>query len=126
MRRLIEFSNDLLDANLDELSLLGSAIAKRDSDTDAHIVARIFIIADVFDALTSIRPYKEAIQLEKSLKIMEKGRGSHFDPKLLDAFLIIAPGLYTNINNREIEDLRRELDALVHTCFSSSMETLQY
>ncbi len=48
---------------------------------------RIVAIADVFDALTSRRPYKEAYSTEKSLGIMRDGRGSHFDPTALDCFL---------------------------------------
>ena len=44
-------------------------------------------MADVFDALTTRRVYKEAFSIEKSVGIMKEGRGSHFDPKVLDAFL---------------------------------------
>lgn len=48
---------------------------------------RICAIADVFDALTSKRPYKEAFSVEKSLAIMAEGRGSHFDPEIWDVFM---------------------------------------
>lgn len=51
------------------------------------IEGRITAIADVFDALSTQRPYKEAIPFDKCLVIMEQNRGTHFDPKLLDAFL---------------------------------------
>ena len=44
-------------------------------------------MADVFDALSSKRPYKPAFPLERCFAIMEEGRGTHFDPKVLDAFL---------------------------------------
>ncbi len=44
-------------------------------------------MADVFDALTSKRPYKEAFSNEKSLDIMKEMRGTHFDPKLADLFM---------------------------------------
>lgn len=50
------------------------------------IEARIVAIADVFDALTTKRPYKEAFIIEKALEILDEGKGSHFDPKLLDIF----------------------------------------
>lgn len=50
---------------------------------------RITAIADVFDALTSKRPYKEAFSLDKSLDIIKEGRGNHFDPDVADAFLAI-------------------------------------
>jgi len=44
------------------------------------------MIVDVFDALLSERPYKKASSLEKTMQIMEEGRGSFFDPKLLALF----------------------------------------
>ena len=50
------------------------------------LVGRIVAIADVFDALTSKRPYKEAFSLEKSYEIIKEGRGTHFDPDVVDAF----------------------------------------
>jgi putative two-component system response regulator len=48
---------------------------------------RITAVADVFDALTSRRPYKEAFSHEKAVRIMREERGTHFDPNLLDLFL---------------------------------------
>lgn len=51
-----------------------------------HIYGRIVAIADVFDALSSDRVYKPAFTIEKSLEIMREGRGSHFDPRLIDLF----------------------------------------
>ncbi len=50
---------------------------------------RIVAVADVFDALTSRRPYKEPFSVEKSLRIMREGSGSHFDPEVLEGFLSI-------------------------------------
>ena len=55
--------------------------------TDISLYGRICAIADVFDALTSVRSYKEAYSLEKSWRIMVEGRGSLFDPDLLDLFI---------------------------------------
>lgn len=49
--------------------------------------AKLMAIADVFDALVSARVYKEAFSFEDAKKIMTAGRGNHFDPVLLDAFL---------------------------------------
>ena len=48
---------------------------------------RITAVADVFDALGGRRSYKEPFPLEKCLAIMEEGRGTHFDSRVLDAFL---------------------------------------
>jgi putative two-component system response regulator len=50
---------------------------------------RISAIADVFDALTTKRPYKKAFPLEYSIEIIEKSRGAHFDPNVVDAFFSI-------------------------------------
>jgi putative two-component system response regulator len=48
---------------------------------------RICAVADVFDALTSARPYKQAFSIEKARNILLEGRGSHFEAKLVDLFL---------------------------------------
>jgi putative two-component system response regulator len=53
---------------------------------DIPIEGRITAVADVFDALSTKRPYKPAFPLEKCYTILEEGRGKHFDPKVLDAF----------------------------------------
>lgn len=50
------------------------------------LVGRITAVADVFDALMNKRCYKPAFSLQESRKIMEDGRGTHFDPLLLDLF----------------------------------------
>jgi HD-GYP domain-containing protein (c-di-GMP phosphodiesterase class II) len=230
MRRLADYSTSLLDANLETLAVLGSAIAKRDADTDAHnyrvslyaarlgekiglgadqmrglikgafihdvgkigiadaillkpgrldeeeyrimkthvekgvdivgrsawlrdsvpvvaahhekfggggypadargqaipLPARIFAIADVFDALTSKRPYKDPLGIEETMAILEQGRGGHFDPALLDAFAGIAPELYDKYAGREGDALRQELVAVVDRYFSAGMESLYY
>jgi len=52
-----------------------------------HLYARIITIADVFDALSSRRCYKEPMALEKVLSIMKNDSGTHFDPELLNIFL---------------------------------------
>jgi len=78
---------------------------------DIPVIARIFAIADVFDALTSARPYKQPLSLERSVEILLEGRGTHFDPKLLDAFLAIAASLYATYSGREEGDLATELQA---------------
>jgi putative two-component system response regulator len=54
---------------------------------DIDVSARIVSIVDVFDALSSDRPYKTAFPLDKTLKIMEEGRNTSFDPHLFDLFI---------------------------------------
>ena len=48
---------------------------------------RLMALADVFDALSSERPYKLALPLDQATDIIAAGRGTHFDPDLVDAFL---------------------------------------
>lgn len=56
---------------------------------DIPLCARLMTVADVYDALISRRVYKEGMSHEKAVAIMVEGRGSHFDPDILDAFLDI-------------------------------------
>ena len=51
------------------------------------LVARILALGDVYDALTSKRCYKDAFSHEKSRSIIVQGKGSHFDPDVVLAFL---------------------------------------
>jgi HD-GYP domain-containing protein (c-di-GMP phosphodiesterase class II) len=54
--------------------------------TEIPLSARIVAIADVFDALTSKRVYKEAFSLDDSLDIIRNSRGNHLDPVIVDVF----------------------------------------
>jgi putative two-component system response regulator len=65
----------------------GSGYPKGLSGNAIPIEGRIVAVADVFDALSSARPYKEAFPVDKCLRILEDGRGKHFDPRVLDAFM---------------------------------------
>jgi len=51
------------------------------------LYGRIVALADVFDALTSKRPYKEAYAFEEAIKIIKDSSGTHFDPNVVKAFL---------------------------------------
>jgi len=64
----------------------GSGYPKGLKGNQIPIAARITSIADVFDALTSKRPYKEAFSVEKSVNLIREGKGSYFDPDVVDAF----------------------------------------
>jgi HD-GYP domain-containing protein (c-di-GMP phosphodiesterase class II) len=59
------------------------------------LTARIFAVVDVFDALTSQRPYKQAFSYEDAIKILTK-EAQGFDPKILNAFIKISKVLYNN------------------------------
>lgn len=64
----------------------GSGYPKGLKGEDIPLIGRITAVADVFDALTSKRPYKKAFSNEKAYEILREGRGTQFDPKVLDAF----------------------------------------
>jgi HD-GYP domain-containing protein (c-di-GMP phosphodiesterase class II) len=64
---------------------------------DIPLAARIFAIADVFDALTSERPYKKPLSVEATMAILEEGRDKHFDGNILDAFISLMPGLHDEV-----------------------------
>lgn len=57
--------------------------------TDIPLLGRIMAIADVYDALSSSRPYKMPINHNEVVEILKKGAGLHFDPKLIEIFLQI-------------------------------------
>ena len=58
---------------------------------DIPVYARIVAIADTFDALTTVRPYKQAWLVADAIDLLKKEAGSHFDPELVDKFLSIMP-----------------------------------
>jgi len=64
------------------------------------IPGRICAIVDVFDALMSARTYKAAWTLDAALEEMRRGRGTHFDPELLDVFIELAPKLLRDLTER--------------------------
>jgi putative two-component system response regulator len=73
----------------------GSGYPNSLTGIEIPIAARIAAIADVFDAQTSRRPYKEPFAVEESLTIIREGRGSHFDPDVVDAFFAIHDEIFT-------------------------------
>ncbi|OOV14786.1 HD domain-containing phosphohydrolase [Deinococcus sp. LM3] len=56
------------------------------------LLARIFALCDVYDALISVRPYKAAMSHARALEIIREGRGTQFDPALTDLFCSLIPG----------------------------------
>lgn len=83
------------------------------------INARIFSIADVFDALTSKRPYKSPIPFDEAMAIIEDGRGSLFDPALLDTFMEISKSMYDQYANSDEQTLRANLESITQQYFSN-------
>jgi hypothetical protein len=64
----------------------GGGYPRRLAGEDIPLAGRIVAVADVFDALTSDRVYRPAMPVDQALEIVEAGRGTQFDPYVLDAF----------------------------------------
>jgi putative two-component system response regulator len=71
----------------------GTGYPKGLKGEEIPIYGRIVAIADVFDALTSERPYKKAWTVEAALQMIEEGAGRHFDPGLMPAFRQAMPDM---------------------------------
>ncbi|MBF0568929.1 MAG: HD domain-containing protein [Nitrospirae bacterium] len=95
----------------------GNGYLGRLAGEDIPITARIFSIADVFDALTSKRPYKEPYSYEKSIEILKEGSGKHFDPELLEVFTGLSAELYDKTSKAEDAVLEKSLRELVRDYF---------
>lgn len=65
----------------------GSGYPQGLSGTDIPLSARLMAVADVYDALSSRRVYKDSMSMDQSAKIIIEGAGSHFDPAIVDAFI---------------------------------------
>jgi len=85
--------------------------------------ARIFAIVDVFDALTSARPYKLPFSYEESIDFLRREAGKHFDPELLAIFVGIAAPLYQRFAQHE-EDARNELAEIIRQYFKGDIADL--
>lgn len=82
----------------------GTGYPEELSGDDIPISARLMAVADVYDALTTRRAYKEALSHDQAVAIIMSGKGSHFDPDLVEVFSDI------NEEFRDIADKFRDLD----------------
>ncbi len=83
-------------------------------------MARLFAVVDVFDALTSARPYKKPMPVEKALEILQKDAGTHFDPEMVAVFAQHAPQWYQSIYHAPDEQVRSRLRAWVLRLFEAA------
>lgn len=98
----------------------GSGYPDRLAATAIPIAARVSALADVFDALTHKRPYKEAWPIADALAEIQRLRGRQFDPELTDVFLELVPRL-----QREHGDLDRFLaEEAKHSPFIQARERI--
>lgn len=67
----------------------GTGYPRGQAGHEIPLVARIFAVADAFDALTSNRPYQKAVSLDEAKRQIQAGSGTHFDPEVVRAFLTV-------------------------------------
>jgi HD-GYP domain-containing protein (c-di-GMP phosphodiesterase class II) len=95
----------------------GSGYPRKMSGEAIPQAARIFAVADVFDALCSKRPYKEPIGFDGAMAILQKDTGSHFDPAVMDAFAPIARSLFDRLANTTEDEARSLMEERVREHF---------
>ena len=135
MKTHVEHGLDIVERSVwlkDAAAVVGNHHEKCDGSGYPHGIdqqsipasARIFAIADVFDALASQRPYKKPFTFDESMRILGEGRGNHFDPHFLDIFTAIARELYDHLTGRKTDDLRGDLETITRKYFSTDAEAL--
>jgi putative nucleotidyltransferase with HDIG domain len=107
-RDVVEFHHEKYDGSGYPRGLKGEAIP---------LGARIFAIVDVFDALTSKRPYKEAMPLREAMAIVMGSAGSHFDPLLARHFEAIVGPLFEEVGAADEAGVEAMLRAIVERYF---------
>lgn len=95
----------------------GSGYPRGLSGEDIPLSARIFAIADVFDALCSKRPYKEPLPLADALAILQRDTGTHFDPTVMEVFLSMVQDASEKIVNANEDRARQLLEERVRQHF---------
>ncbi len=88
---------------------------------------RILAVSDVFDAITSVRHYRDRMPMDQALKIMVEGKNKHFDSKIVDAFLSIPCDLITDvlISEYKLELKNSDRNVLSSVCLQQFYEILK-
>ncbi len=107
-REVVEFHHEKFD---------GSGYMKGLRGDEIPLNARIFTIIDVFDALTSKRPYKEPLDFDEVINIMKPDSGKRFDPKLFQIFCERAYTLHQEIAHAPDAVLESMLGSLIRKHF---------
>jgi HD-GYP domain-containing protein (c-di-GMP phosphodiesterase class II) len=81
---LLETAIDIISGHHEKFD--GSGYPRGKKGKAIPLAGRIVAVADVFDALMSKRPYKEAFSFEESIDLIKKGSGNHFDPEIVEIF----------------------------------------
>lgn len=95
----------------------GSGYPRRLAGDAIPLAARIFAVADVFDALCSRRPYKAPMTFENAISILERDSGSHFDPGVISAFQPIAREIFIRLAESNEKEVMRLMEERVRVHF---------
>ncbi len=95
----------------------GAGYPRQLAGEDIPLPARIFAVADVFDALCSRRPYKEPMDFDAAMAILEKDTGTHFDPAVMAVFRPMARTIFDRLANSSEADARQLLEDRVRQHF---------
>lgn len=96
----------------------GTGYPRKLSGENIPIEARIFAVADVFDALCSKRPYKDKIEFSDAISYMREQSGSHFDPSVMSEFEGLAKYMHERTHGISEHDAKKLLEPLIQKYFS--------
>ncbi|GAB6193803.1 hypothetical protein JCM39068_35540 [Desulfocastanea catecholica] len=116
-REVVEFHHEKFD---------GSGYMRGLRGKEIPLNARIFTIADVFDALTSKRPYKEPFSVDTAMRIVHEGTGSFFDPELVRAFSTIVDDMYAQVSSLAEAEVERMLETAASAHFFNDSYLAQF
>ena len=111
----LDGANDVVAAHHEKWN--GSGYPRKLASDGIPLPARIFAVADVFDALCSKRPYKEPMGFEAAMAILEKDTGSHFDPAVMAVFRSRARSVFDRLADSSEEQTRQLLQDRVRQHF---------
>lgn len=97
----------------------GSGYPNQLGGENIPLAARIFAVADVFDALCSKRPYKEPMSFDTSMAILDNDTGTHFDPSVMAVFAPMAREIYDRLARCDEGATRQLLEDRVRHHFES-------
>ena len=110
---IVKCHHEKYDGNGYPLGIIGQSIP---------VGARIFAIADVFDALISRRPYKSSVSFTDTIDLIKVRSGADFDPELVNAFVAVIEPIYREIHSGGELVLRRKMEIIVDKYFSRISE----
>lgn len=97
----------------------GTGYPRQLSGERIPLSARIFAVADVFDALSSKRPYKAPMAFDDVMLILEQGRGLHFDPQVLSQFTELAQDIRQQLDGLTEEGIKRLMADMIERHFDA-------